>query len=162
MSNYQKSIYILNKFSQNIVYRFGDKVKEVTLDDFLRDNPSFTKENFDSYKKISDEMFHDEDNSDNYFYKKKLSINTMDESKFTRVESRLDEMIAEEEKQELLEITYQILQYGKITKIQKRRFLLYINGSSTRQIAQSEEVSQMAIWKSINAINKKIKNIFKK
>ena len=86
----------------------------------------------------------------------------MDESKFTRVESRLDEMIAEEEKQELLEITYQILQYGKITKIQKRRFLLYINGSSTRQIAQSEEVSQMAIWKSINAINKKIKNIFKK
>ena len=57
MSNYQKSIYILNKFSQNIVYRFGDKVKEVTLDDFLRDNPSFTKEDFDSYKKFQMKCF---------------------------------------------------------------------------------------------------------
>lgn len=58
MKNYNKSGYALNKVSQNIVYRFADGIVEVTLADYLRENPNKTEEDFKELKAMSDEMYH--------------------------------------------------------------------------------------------------------
>lgn len=35
MKNYKDSDYALNKYSENIVYKFADGVKEITLEDYI-------------------------------------------------------------------------------------------------------------------------------
>ncbi len=42
MKNYRKSDYALNKFSEGIVYQFSDGTVEISLADYLRDNPGKT------------------------------------------------------------------------------------------------------------------------
>jgi hypothetical protein len=39
MKNYKDSDYALNKFSEGIVYRFADRIVEITLEDYLAENP---------------------------------------------------------------------------------------------------------------------------
>lgn len=44
MKNYKDSDYALNRYSQGIVYKFSDGIVEITLEDYLRDNPDKTEE----------------------------------------------------------------------------------------------------------------------
>ena len=44
MKNYKDSDYALNKYSQGIVYKFADGIVEITLEDYLRDNPDKTEQ----------------------------------------------------------------------------------------------------------------------
>ena len=46
MRNYKDSDYALNRYSQGIVYKFSDGIVEITLEDYLRDNPNKTEEDF--------------------------------------------------------------------------------------------------------------------
>ena len=39
MKNYKDSDYARNKFSEGIVYRFADRIVEITLKDYLAENP---------------------------------------------------------------------------------------------------------------------------
>ena len=60
MKNYRDSDYAVNKFSKGIVYRFDDETIEITLEDYLRENPDKTEEDFLRLKAISDEIFLEE------------------------------------------------------------------------------------------------------
>ena len=42
MRNYKDSDYALYRYSQGIVYKFSDGIVEITLEDYLRDNPDKT------------------------------------------------------------------------------------------------------------------------
>lgn len=44
MKNYKNNDYAANKYSPNIVYRFGNGTVEITLEKFLADNPNMTPE----------------------------------------------------------------------------------------------------------------------
>ena len=44
-----------------------------------------------------------------------------------------------------------------LTKIQKRRFFMYLEGISTVKIAEIEGCNQNAVWKSIDQAKNKIK-----
>ena len=57
MKNYRKSDYALNKFSEGIVYQFSDRTLEISLEDFLRDNPGKTEADFMALKAVSDEIY---------------------------------------------------------------------------------------------------------
>ncbi|MDR0818701.1 MAG: RNA polymerase subunit sigma-24, partial [Oscillospiraceae bacterium] len=57
MKNYQNSDYALNKFSKGIVYRFTDGIVEVTLADYLAENPGRTETDFRILKEASDENY---------------------------------------------------------------------------------------------------------
>ena len=46
MKNYRESDYALNKFSKGIVYKFADETVELTMEDFLRETPGATEEDF--------------------------------------------------------------------------------------------------------------------
>ena len=39
MWNYRKNDYAANKYSPNIVYRFNDEIIEISLEDYLEENP---------------------------------------------------------------------------------------------------------------------------
>lgn len=60
MRNYKESDYALNKFSEGIVYKFADGIVEITLEDYLQDNPDKSKDDFDKLKAISDEIYHEQ------------------------------------------------------------------------------------------------------
>lgn len=60
MKNYKYSDYALNKYSENIVYRFQNERIEISLKDYLSENPDKTEEDFKELKMLSDEMFHEQ------------------------------------------------------------------------------------------------------
>lgn len=60
MKNFDKSDYALNKFSEGIVYKFSDGIREITKEQYLRENPDKTEEDFLRLKAISDEIFLEE------------------------------------------------------------------------------------------------------
>ncbi len=60
MSDYRKSLYVLNKFSESIVYQYNDEVREITLEEYLKENSTHTKDDFIKFKTISDELYHSE------------------------------------------------------------------------------------------------------
>ncbi len=170
MSGHEKSIYVLNKFSKNIVYRFGDEIKEISLEDYLKENPTHTKENFLKIKKFSDEIFYEEDLAESRYRKKKRSIHMVKEEKLFIKENPLSELIKKEEDNQLemdikrLENAIELLLDGKkLTEIQKRRFILYFyHKKSLREIAALEGVNHNAIHRSIKFSMKKIKTFFQK
>ena len=57
MKNYRKSDYALNKFSEGIVYQFSDGTLEISMADYLRDNPDKTEADFLELKALSDEIY---------------------------------------------------------------------------------------------------------
>jgi hypothetical protein len=46
MKNFENNDYALNKHSEGIVYRFADETTEVTLEDYLVENPDKTSADF--------------------------------------------------------------------------------------------------------------------
>jgi len=52
LRNYKDSDYALNRYSQGIVYKFSDGIVEITLEDYLRDNPDKTEEDFAELKSM--------------------------------------------------------------------------------------------------------------
>ena len=48
-----------------------------------------------------------------------------------------------------------------LTEVQRRRFLMFVNGLSTKEIAEIEECRQNAVWESIELARKKLKKILK-
>lgn len=55
MQNYRKSDYAINKNSPNIVYRFHNEIIEITLEDYLKENPDKTEHDFAELKALSDQ-----------------------------------------------------------------------------------------------------------
>lgn len=61
MKNYRDSDYALNKHSKSIMYRFTDKIVEVTLADYLEENLGKTAEDFRRLKEFSDKDYLEQD-----------------------------------------------------------------------------------------------------
>lgn len=163
MKSYRESDYALNKYSPNIVYKFSDKTVEVTEEDYLKQNPNKTVEDFAKLKALSDENYHESDLVDTKYRRKKLSIHSLEEGAGLGVDSFVDKLYEDEEKHKALLAAKELLDNGKLTKVQKRRFILhYFQNLSTRKIAAMEGVSHIAVFKSITLANEKLKNIFYK
>lgn len=79
MEEFRKSDYAINKHSKNIVYGFMDQIVEITVEDYLRENPHKTEEDFMELKAISDEIHYEQDRADTRYRKHKLSIHGFEE-----------------------------------------------------------------------------------
>ncbi|SFG94105.1 hypothetical protein SAMN05660211_04457, partial [Enterocloster clostridioformis] len=82
MKNYTDSDYALNKYSEGIVYKFADGIVEVTLADYLRDNPGKTEEDFARLKALSDEIYHQQDRQAQRTCRLDVSIHGLEETYF--------------------------------------------------------------------------------
>ncbi len=147
MSEFNKSLYALNKYSENIVYRFGNEIREITLEDYLKENPTHTKQDFINLKGISDEIFYKEDLVDTSYRKKKLSIHSLKSDELTTEENIIEKIAKQENEKKVIKATYNLLEKGNLTEIQKRRFIMHFyKNMNFRQIAKKEGVSHIAIY----------------
>lgn len=80
MKNYKDSDYALNKFSDGIVYRFADRIVEITLENYLAENPGKTAEDFLELKAPSDEIYHQQIIDENRTSRLAVSMNGLEET----------------------------------------------------------------------------------
>ena len=161
MKNYKDSDFALNKYSEGIVYKFVDGIVEITLADYLRDNPGRTEQDFIELKSISDEIYHQQVVDENRTSRLDVAIGGLEETEQFATEALDIEIIQKSDEQKALAAAKQLLHSGKLTEMQKRRFILhFFKGRSIRQIAALEGVDYRAIWDSLHWAEKKLKRIF--
>ncbi len=158
-TNYNKSNYGLNKLSKGIVYKNADgSILEITFEKIAADNPQFTQADFDKIKELSDAMYHEEAKTDALYSKYVKS--TLDEnvsSDWLATDALEYEIFKRADEREFTDKIYKAIT-TLLTETEKRRLLLYaFRGLTTREIAQREETSQPAVWKSISKAQSKIK-----
>jgi DNA-directed RNA polymerase specialized sigma24 family protein len=168
MSNYTNSDYALNKYSAGIVYRFADGIVEITLADYLRENPGKTEGDFLALKKFSDADYHEEAkatyrqtwknlpdvDADNYVLNAEISAAG---SYFGEIEAHEEDVRFQEQ----IDSAHRIL--DALTEVQKRRFVMHrINGLTTRRIAEIEGCKQQSVVESLAGADKKIKKVLAK
>ncbi len=161
MRNYKDSDYALNRYSQGIVYKFADGIVEVTLEDYLRDNPDQTEDDFAQLKALSDEIYYLQDRQEQRTSRYDVSLSGMEEAAVAPAPPIDIELIRKSEETKVLEAARQLLDSGRLTPVQQRRFLLhFFQGLSTRQIAKLEGVNQKTVWESLMWAEKKLKKIY--
>lgn len=163
MKNYKESDYALNKYSEGIVYKFADRVRlEITLEDYLAENPGKTAEDFQELKALSDEIYHRQVVHEHRTSRLDVTINGLEETEPLSAPPPDTMLIHNAEKNKALKAARQLLDSGQLTETQRRRFILhFFQGLSIRQISEREQVHQRAVWDSLQWASKKIKNFFK-
>ena len=78
MHNYRKSDYAINKNSPNIVYRFHNEIIEITLEDYLKENPDKTEHDFAELKALSDQIYYEQDRAESAQTRKDVSIHGLE------------------------------------------------------------------------------------
>ena len=160
MKNYTDSDYALNKINRNaIVYRFADEVVEVTLADFLAENPDKTEADFRALKELSDANYLEQDRDGYRKTYKNVSIHGLDETAACSAPSPEDELIEKVEQQAAREQKRELgfKAFNTLTEVQRRRYIQNkVEGLSSWKIAEIEQVDHKAVLRSIWAAEKKI------
>jgi len=168
MSNYQNSDYALNKFSEGIVYRFADEIVEVTLADFLKENPGKTEADFLALKEFSDSNYYEDDRATYRQTWKDMPFADADENLLNAETSAegayFGDIKAHEEDswhQKQVDAMRHVL--DKLTEVQRRRYLQHhVKGLSAREIAKQEGTNHKSVLESLNGAEKKIKKVLAK
>ena len=160
MKNYRDSDYAANKYAKGIVYRFADQTVEVTLEDYLRDNPDKTEADFVELKALSDEMYLEQVRDENRQTYRNVPIHSLDETDACCVPSPEEVLFDEPErkarKERMRRQAYEAI--DTLTEVQRRRYIQHrVDGLSTRQIADLEGVEQRSVMDSLEWAEKKIK-----
>ena len=146
-------------------HRFHDEIVEVSLEDYLKENPDKTEQDFAELKALSDEIYYEQDRAESAQTRKDVSIHGLEEMDCcsTRpLEEELEELAAEVQNRRYARIALErLFAAGVLTEVQKRRFRLHVfRGLSTRQIGRLEGTSHQAVAKSLNLAIEKLKNFF--
>lgn len=157
MRRFQNTDYVRNKYSKGILYKVSDGYIEVTLEDYIKENPDKTEEDFMELKQISDAIYYEQDQEEASYARRKEEVEVeeiMDEEA-----SLLDiRLIKQEEKEEMTKAVKQLLNNKDLTFIQRRRFYLhFFEGMSYREIAKQEGIYYTSVRDSIQLAIKKIK-----
>lgn len=161
MKNYMDSDYALNKYSKGIVYKFADSIVEVTMADYLRENPGKTEADFLELKALSDGMYLDQVRQETAQGNKLVALRDIEDSENYSAKPPDEEYAEADERRRVLTAADKLFASGELTEIQAKRFRQYIYGKkSARQIAEVEGVSNKNVSKSINYAKKKLKKYF--
>ena len=159
------SDYAINKNSPNIVYRFHNEIIEITLEDYLKENPDKTEHDFAELKALSDQIYYEQDRAESAQTRKDVSIHGLEETEHcaTRaLDEEWEERVVDiQNRKYAWKALEQLFTVGALTEVQKRRFRLHVfQGLSTRQIGRMEGTSHQAVAKSINLAIAKLKKYF--
>lgn len=141
MKNYRSTDYALNKYSRGIVYKSVDSVMEMTLEDYLRENPEKTEADFLELKRLSDAIYCEQDRQYNRASRMEISLPHLEYAENIPASSLGSDMETkrEEEREKVIHAARSLVKSGRLTEIQRRRFHLYFfHGLSIRQIARQE------------------------
>jgi len=160
LKNYIDSDYALNKYSEGIVYRFADRIVEITLEDYIAENPDKTAKDFLKLKKFSDNDYFEQDRAENAQTKKNTDLYELEGVSVKSPEEsfidEIDELEEAEQKAKQIILAEKVL--SKLTDVQRKRYLLYaVESFSTRQIADLEGANHKSVYESLQSAKKKIK-----
>ena len=155
--------YSVNKYSEGIVYTFADgTVVEIKLSTVMESDSSVTLEKFQKLKCVSDAILKAYDKAENLQSKhEKISYETIEDSPWIATKSPED-IYFEKLEDELYDAEVERFMNTKLTKKQKMRFKMLLDGKSINEIARFENCSQQNISASRIAIQKKYKKFFNK
>lgn len=141
MSDYRNSDYALNKFSGGIVYRFSGEIRVVTMEDYLRENPDKTEEDFQKLKELSDQIYHEELLKENIDRKRTISMTNL-ESVLADTSPSMEEWYIKTEEMRCVRVAViKLFSEKRLTSKQKERFIKhFFKRKSLRQIAEEEGV----------------------
>ena len=161
MSDYRNSDYALNKFSEGIVYRFSGEIRVVTMEDYLRENPDKTAEDFQKLKALSDEIYHEELLKENIERKQTVSYTKLENALSDSGPSMEAQYIKSEEMRCVKIAVIKLFSEGSMTSKQKERFIKhFFKRKSLRQIAEEEGVYFTSVNECIWRAVKKLKKYF--
>ena len=162
--DYRKSNYAINKVRKGIVYRNADgSILEVTFEKIAENDPSFTKEDFEKLKQLSDELYHEEAKNDwKYHYHITDDLNDNSSSSWLYSLALEEEIIGRGDEKRFIQAVKEIID-TLLTPTQRRRFIMFaFEGLTYREIARIERVNIRAVWESIELSKKKIQKFIKK
>jgi DNA-directed RNA polymerase specialized sigma24 family protein len=162
MNNYKESDYAKNRYSPNIVYQFFDGNVEITVTQYLHENPTRDEQDFWDLKALSDKEFHREAKQENTAAKNNVRFDTIYksiESDFFCYPSPEEILAAREERNRERKFIEELL--SPLTELQRKRLILNIvDGLSHHAIARLEGVSQTAVSLSIAKAKRLIRSRF--
>ena len=164
INHFAQSDYTLNRKAEGIVYPFADQIVEITLEDYLRENPDKTAADFAELKAMSDADYYETDRGGYRQTWKNISFDRLTEKELEtlRIPSA-EQAVLESGADEAAYANRQSLAaraLDKLTEIQRRRYLMYhVDGLTMREIADKEGVLHSKIQKSLEGAEKKIKKI---
>ena len=159
MSDYRNSDYALNKFSEGIVYRFSGEIRVVTMEDYLRENPDKSKEDFEKLKALSDQIYLEELREENTHRKRTVSMDKLEKVISDSGPSMEDRYIKVEDQRCVKIAVIKLFSEGKLTPKQKNRFIKhFFRRKSLREIAREEGVYftsvNECIWRAVEKLRK--------
>lgn len=156
MKNYRDSFYAKNKYSPNIVYISDDGTDiEITVEIYLKENPTHSVEDFQRLKELSDEIYHQQVNDENLQTRKNMPIHKFEEAIECAMPSPEELYLLEEEKRKIWDLLSNLLDTGKITYKQLRRFLLFaLEDKKMSDIAREENVKAQSVSESIRRLRR--------
>ena len=159
---FYKSSYALNRNKKAIVYENADgTILEITFEKIAAGNPNFTEEDFEKLKEFSDQMYLEEQRSDVTYHRHiKVAIDEIADSVCFATDSFEAELL-DKLSDDSLGKQIRAIMDKKLTDVQRRRFLMYLNGISSVKIGEIEGCSQNAVWDSIEGARKKLKKFLK-
>lgn len=154
--------WIANRDSDGIVYCFADGTTQtICLDDYLRVNPEYTAEDFYKIKELSDTLFLEQKQADHTYGIKKSDTD------FETVAAMLPApepepsitVLYREQRRIAIHAAKTLLRSGKLSSIQKRRFIAYFFcGKSISEIARHEKVNRSSIWRGLHAMTMQLQH----
>ncbi len=159
MKNYRGSDYAANKYARGIVYRFANETLEITLENYLQENPGKTESDFAEWKKLSDALFYAEDRRNAALGKKTVSIHSLGESVQDSTASPESVVIDAPERAANIVRQLELVRHAltALTDVQRRRYIQHkVCGLSTRKIAALECTNHKSVYESLQAAEKKI------
>lgn len=154
----RKSDYALNKQDTEAIICKSSTGVHIRLTRLDFDS----QEEFERWKRWSDEDYHDTERADHVYSNHTVSVDKLVEVSITVIspEDELMEVFSRQEREEL----YRRLENGletRLTPIQRRRLWMYLEGTTESQIAEMENVRQQSVSACLRAAIKKLKNFSK-
>lgn len=166
MKNYKNSSYAANKYSKDIVYNSEvSGSTAITLEDFLKSDPSLTEADFEFWKNWSDQNYLEESRGDNKQSWKAVSLSNL-EYILDSTQLSLEEMVEDKTMEGLVLQTLKqtvavLLSDSVLTETMRVRFeMFYIQEMRVVEIAEAQDVDEKAVRKSLKLIKEKLTKVF--
>ena len=166
MKNYKNSSYAANKYSKDIVYNSEvSGSTSITLEGFLKSDPTLTEADFEFWKNWSDQDYLEESRGDNKQSWKAVSLSNL-EYILDSTQCSLEEMVEDKTMEGLVLQTLKqtvavLLSDSVLTETMKVRFeMFYIQGMRVIEIAEAQGVDEKAVRKSLERIKAKFIKVF--
>ena len=158
MRNFDKSDYALNKFSEGIVYKFSNEIREITKEQYLRENPNKTEGDFLKLKEISDEIFLDEIRYETAQGRKLVPTEDLENDPSFAATPVDEQYIQKENNEQDRQKLDKLFRIAKLNEKQKNRLYLHCaDGKTFRAIAAMEGIHWTSVEECVNSALKKLK-----